>query len=761
MFLPEAARIRPHREEWASSVVTPSNKAINIDRHGMSSPLPFLSWLECRIRLICINKLKTIVFHWYSYSVQKGGILLRENRDSNGFSDWLDRKFWPWLFIFSKPFLEILFWNWSFFVSIHFANYSPMHRVIRACNLRIPRTLMQREIRQLAPSLNILNSYTTAASKVKTDTITVSTPIHPLITKYKGQLEKKGPALWQSYQDLKADPHDLLQNLKREDFLKLRADLWSSKRWGTEDHILQVLNDMKRLGHAWDIHEYNEYFMAKLFQAQYADVLTMYNGEFQQQKPPIKLSIGSFNVILATYIQLGNMDEAIQLIKDANKKHDVIPDIRDFDRTMYRCMPKNKQVSQIAKELIAQHSFSSIKVLNANLMHLFQQKRIDDVKWIYQQQKDNVLDITTYNTLIKGYSEARLTRDATLTYKDMEHHGVKPNSYICASLLAIYAHTRDVVSAEQIVRETIMGGHKPDEILYNQLIKVYFKARQSRKAFQAFQEVEKDPTLQVNDVILNTMINGLVINKEFHVAGLLYRQMIQSQFKPDMITFNTMLKGYIKADDMVSAGGIISDMFKIGLEPDTVTYTTLIDSVFKSKSPQTAEEMMELISQMGMTPNIYTFNAVINGWIQADRMDQAEKTLELMKSPAYRLWPTVHTYTNLIQGYVEQMDLGKAMATFQALMRSGTQPDRATFNFMIVGFLNHDRLNDAYACLEHMISMNLSPTKDTWKLILSECCLRKNWTVGHKVVQMLDQSGFVIKSDSLRRPYTIVKSHCT
>lgn len=618
-----------------------------------------------------------------------------------------------------------------------------MQRFFKVCNMRMPRMIVNNDIiirnqaKRLLPGL----SYSTMAPASITD--------HPTAT----STNRNKHSEWQNYQQLEPEK---LKKLKRDDFLKIRADLWGRNDWGNEDRILQVLDDMKRIGLKWTIYEYNEYFTAKLFKTQYADVLDMYLGEFQESK--LKLSTGSFNVILGTYIQLGKIPEAIQLIQEASTKYDVVPDIRDFDRTMSRCMPKDAKVRLTAKELISKHGFKSTKVLNTNLMHLLQKKRFADVKWIYEQQKDKKLDITTYNILIKGYTDARLMRDATHMYKEMERHGVKPNAYICTSMLSIYAHTRDVVSAEQVVRETILGGHKPDEFLYNNLIKVYFKCRLSHKAFLAYQEIERDPRLQVNDVILNTMINGLVINREFNIAKILYKQMIESSYKPDMITFNTMLKGYTKTGDMISAVGIISDMFKLGMEPDTVTFTTLIDSIFKTKAPKSAEEMVETIKQMGMTPNIYTFNAIINGWIESDNLDQAEKTLNLMRKS--QLKPTIHTYTNLIQGYIKHMQLGKAMETFQSLLRNGIQPDRATFNFMIVGFLNYDRLEDAYSCLNHMLNMKLSPTKDTWNLILDECCHKKNWTIGKQVIDRLDSSGFTVKNESLKRSYTIVKNHC-
>ncbi|KAI8975398.1 hypothetical protein BDF20DRAFT_878381 [Mycotypha africana] len=565
---------------------------------------------------------------------------------------------------------------------------------------------------------------------------------------------------WGKYKELQS--HNNLQNLTHDDFIKIRADLRKQTSWATEDRILEVLNDMKKAGVAWTTAEYDDFFEAKLFQAKYTEVIDMYLEDFQN--PPdttMKLSSNAFNVVLAAYIQLQKLDEAVKLIKLAIEQYDIQPDIRNFDRTMKRCMPTNFGVMETAKQLITLHAFDNTEVMNTNLLHLVRDKRIDDVKWIYEQQKNRVLDLSTYNILITSLCDARYIREASYIYNNMRNNRIRPNIFICNSMLTIFAHTRDIEAAEEVVRETILGGYKIDEHLYNQLINVYFKGRQPYKAFKAFEELQQNPALKINDVILNTMINGLVISKEMRVAGILYKQMIRSDFKPNIITCNTMLKGYIKAKDMKAAAEIISDMFNLGMEPDVVTFTTLIDSIFKSTSPTTAMEMIAVMNELGFKPNIYTFNAVINSWIRNGKMSEAEKTLNLMRTDKFNLQPTVHTYTNLIQGYVEQLDLKKAIETFQMMVRHGIKPDRATYNFMIIGFIDGGRLHDAFNCLEHMISLNLNPTKDTWKILLDFCVAKREWNIGGKIVQKLDESGFVIKMDSLKRVYNTVKRHCT
>lgn len=587
--------------------------------------------------------------------------------------------------------------------------------------------------------------------------------LSPLVTEYKRQIldTRNNLQSWETYEKIRKDT-SLLSQLQHEDFLTLRTNLWNQNTsWDAEARILQILDDMKTAGLPWTSSEYTEYFVAKLFQSQYDDILKLFKQDFYQTGR--KLSQGSFHVILAAYTASTTLMRAIQFVKEADK-WDVVPDIVVFVRTMNRCMPKNSTIVELGKSIIKDYGLSSTKALNANLLSLFKDDRspefrFQEIRSILNMLGNKKLDVTTYNILITGFCDQRLPAEAVKIYEAMTAHDVKPNIYICSSMMEIFTHHRDVVSAEQVVRNTILGGHKPDEILYNQLIKVYFKARQPEKAFRAFQEVEKDPVLQVNDVMLNTMINGLVMNREMSIAGALYKSMMKSNLKPDMVTFNTMLKGYIKADDMVSAQKIITDMFKCNMKPDIVTYTTLINSVFLRHQPKTFEEVNGYIQDLKIKPNAYTYNAIINNWVMRQDMEQAENTFHYMLSK--EIPPTIHTYTNLIQGYTHLQNLNKVIEIFKSMSRHGIKPDRATFNFLIVGFIHHNRLPDAYRCLEQMKASQISPTKHTARLLLDECLTRKDWNMGKKVISFMDSTGFVIMNESLRNAYNLVKSHCT
>ncbi|KAI9315591.1 hypothetical protein BX666DRAFT_1957261 [Dichotomocladium elegans] len=601
-------------------------------------------------------------------------------------------------------------------------------------------------------------STTTPADPVAPTAITITEAVDPAYSVYRDALHSENVEdLWKKYQHVIGRPN-AAPRLTLQDFVDLRSKLWKSKdKWGVEENVLQVLNDMKRLGHPWTILEYNEYFSVKLFQAKYQEILDTFQGEFHASG--LKPTIGTFNVLLATYLQRGQTDDAIDLIRTARARWGVVPDIRDFQRTMHRCLPRDNAIGKQARDLITEHCLTQdLDALNTNLVHMILNRTLlGDAKYIYMNVKDRiVLDMTAYGLLIRGFMDGKQPREAFSIYEDMQKAGLKADPAICMSMLTYFAHNRDVESAERIVKEVVDGGYKLDEMLYNQLLRVYLKSGNTPKALQLFELIQRDPKLKMNDVIVNTLMDGLLANREIDATKLLYQQMMKDpHIKPDMVTFNTLMKGFVRLGDYPSAVQVISDMQKLKFEPDIVTMTTMLDGLFGQLKSRKTEDILGYLQRAGMKPNIYTFNAIISKYVKNEEMPEAERAFQMLRK--FDIKPTIHTFSSLIQGYVAARDLDSAMLTFQKILRSGLKPDRASYHFIICGFLNHNRLDDAVTCLQKMRKDKCLPTKDTLHIMMDECIRKKDWKTGAIVVRELEQSKFAIRSGHLLRAYETIK----
>lgn len=559
------------------------------------------------------------------------------------------------------------------------------------------------------------------------------------------------------YEELQS--RNLLKDLSLEDFTALRTYLWNKKAWGSEETVEEVLQDQKNCGHPWTVLEYNEYYMSLLFQAKYDAVLSNFEQEFSATD--IKPTVATINSVLAAYIELNQLDKARALLSRCSQ-WELTPTVQDFQRLAHRCLPRNTKVVKTAQTIITDNALKDPRAMNRHLQNLFKANKLTEVQRLYAILKVNPdgVDISTYSTLLKGYIDKRKYDEVNALYNNICSTGRQLNSYVASLMLEAYAAQRDKMQLATLVQKMQTDRVPIDIALYNQLIKSFLATRQVGHAFTVFQQLQKDPYAQVNDIVLNTMIHGLLNNREIDAAKALYSQMQNSKIQPDMITYNTLLKGLTKARDFTGALTVLTDLYERSLEPDIVTYTTLIDAIFENLNPTSTEQILGLFSNSGvMKPNIFTYNVLINGWIRHNNISEAERTFnDLLASGDTQ--PTVHTYTNIIQGYIQNADLPKAMNTFRMMLQNGVQPGRATYHFIISGLINDDRLVDAVECLKKMRENGKMPTKDTWFMILNACADAKKWQLGSQVLKELDESKFEVRSDALLRVYRLVRAQC-
>lgn len=578
-----------------------------------------------------------------------------------------------------------------------------------------------------------------------------------ILTAFRAAVATQSTATSKIYELLQS--RDLLQHLSEEDFATFRSYLWNKKAWGSEEMVEQVLQDQKKAGHPWTVLQYNEYYMSMLFQAKYDTIITNWEQEFLEND--IKPTIATINSVLAAYIQLNQLDRARTLLSRCHE-WDVTPTAQDFQRLAHRCLPRNTKVVKEAQTLIMDNALKDPKAMNRHLQSLFRANKLTDIQRLYTvlTKSQNQIDISTYTTLLKGYVDKRKYDQVNAIYGDICKTGLHLNTYVASLMLETYAMQRDKGQLATIVQRIQAEKVALDIALYNQLIKSFLATRQVPHALAVFQQLQKDPNVHVNDVVLNTMINGLLNNREIEAAKKLYAQMLNSKIQPDMITYNTLLKGLTKARDFSGAFTVLTNLYERSLEPDIVTYTTLIDAIFENLNPTSTEQILGLFNHSGsMKPNIFTYNVLINGWIRHNNMAEAERTFKDLLASG-EIHPTVHTYTNIIQGYVQNGNLSKAMNTFRMMVQSGIQPGRATYHFIISGLIDDGRLPDAVECLKKMRENGTMPTKDTWFMLLNACVDAKQWQLGGQILKHLDDSKFEVRSDALLKVYRLVRGQC-
>merc|ERR1719456_1826272 len=119
--------------------------------------------------------------------------------------------------------------------------------------------------------------------------------------------------------------------------------------------------------------------------------------------------------------------------------------------------------------------------------------------------------------------------------------------------------------------------------------------------------------LQMNCIVMTTLMKGFVRSKRLDKATALYESMqaANSQVRPDMITYSMLIKAHCDAQDMQTAFRILEDMLESGCTVDDVVFTHLIEGCCQVNNLRLAEKLFADMRTANIKPSIYTLNGLV------------------------------------------------------------------------------------------------------------------------------------------------------
>lgn len=235
-----------------------------------------------------------------------------------------------------------------------------------------------------------------------------------------------------------------------------------------------------------------------------------------------------------------------------------------------------------------------------------------------------------------------------------------PNSIIYnLALNACYQSSKDMESAEVVLKRMELSNTPPDLRLYNETLNNYSiigteaSAQRAELLLEYIIELSKtNVLLQPNVFTYNTIINAWVASEHESAAGnvwKIYERMQVANVLPNMATFNAMITFLSKpmnelidvqrADtllDLMESGTIV------GVSPDRRHYGPLMNGWIaigdiKKAADVLLRRVMTYINRNGKdkerclpTPDHYYL--VVNGWIRLDELVQATEFLEQIQT---------------------------------------------------------------------------------------------------------------------------------
>ncbi|KAG9134949.1 hypothetical protein Leryth_001249 [Lithospermum erythrorhizon] len=185
-------------------------------------------------------------------------------------------------------------------------------------------------------------------------------------------------------------------------------------------------------------------------------------------------------------------------------------------------------------------------------------------------KKKNVI---AWNVMISGYVSVGSYFEALDLFNDMKEAGIEPDSFACSSALAACSQLAALEQGKEIHKSINAYNMESNEIVMGALLDMYAKCGAVDEALVIFNKLPERDVISWTSMIVAFGSHG-----QASEAINLFRRMLQSNVKPDRVTFLAVLSACSHAG-LVDVGCLFFNLMvnEHGIQPTVEDYSCLID----------------------------------------------------------------------------------------------------------------------------------------------------------------------------------------
>eukprot|EP00435_Cladocopium_sp_Y103_P074500 s10_g49.t1 len=386
-----------------------------------------------------------------------------------------------------------------------------------------------------------------------------------------------------------------------------------------------------------------------------------------------------------------------------------------------------------------------------------------EAKMLAKRMKDaGVMDVVSYNTLIKAYVRHNLFDQAasllltmrehpthvpnTVTYheligallktgkeihrtrawelvNEMKEDKVIPNKPLVSNLLRSLrpkSHSSEITRAMQLV-DSIQ--HQVDEGLLCTVLEAGVrvgKASLVRSKLECFHGEKADCPVKITGAhSFGSLIKAYGFVKDVAGAWNCWREMSMQHLKPTNITLGCMVEAVASNGDVDGAHELIQRLLEdkeTKSQVNAVIYGSILKGFSRKKHMDRVWEAFDEMKAHGITPTLMTFNAIMDGCVRNEEMSKVADLVQEMS--VYNLVPNLITYSTMIKGFCATGDMQSAFAIFEQLQKGRESPDEVVYNTLLDGCLKAGMADEGQQLLEAMMAQGLAPSIYTLSVVV-------------------------------------------
>ena len=457
-------------------------------------------------------------------------------------------------------------------------------------------------------------------------------------------------------------------------------------------------------------------------------------------------------------------------------------------------IPASAEFPQIPVGKIESQSVRNSSLVKINAQ-LFKAKAKEDVEFLTNlwRQCQNLLtsphiepelhDELFSNFLTSFFSLGRQD-EAVGVWNFIINRGIPPTLNHWHAMLRGCAKARDLTSLQEIWRQMLSAGVKPDSSTWASRIKGLMICGAWQAGIEALEflgkEQKTDPSnkaLKPSLDHIKAAISGLLPNRKPGGFGRGHdlhqraeyidriKSFAESQnITYDIVTYNMLLRPAIRADDETKVQAIFKEMRSAGCEADIATFTIILNGLLSNPTStfhiqshadqQTA--MFTFLADMehgGVAANTRTYGTILDGLLDARtvNLDAAKAVIKHMALRNVPLSP--HIYTILITHFfaLEPPDVAAVGSLLQRAKTEKTPLDPIFYDRLIENYARVGETEKMLMALRRMPESGMTPGWIALTACLQNLIQGQEWdSVRDLVRDVEDERGFFRNGQPVR-----------
>jgi len=255
-----------------------------------------------------------------------------------------------------------------------------------------------------------------------------------------------------------------------------------------------------------------------------------------------------------------------------------------------------------------------------------------------------------------------------------------------------------------------------DEVLFNALLDTCCRLKDLTRLEEILQRMH-DLNVPPSPVTLGILVKSYGQTGDLQKVLDVWDEMKDQRKQANAVTFGCMIDACVKCGHLEKAIEIFEEMKVMGKHRNTILYTTLIKGYGLQKDLDHALALFEEMPAEGVPRNTITFNSLIDVCVKCGNLPMAEAILRDMTLPSSAVEPDLITFSTLLKGYCQFVELDKALQVLEAIKARGMHCDELVYNTLMDGCVKANDIPAGLGLLEEMLRNGLRPSTITHSIL--------------------------------------------